>query len=109
MDFSRKQYMLDNSKHARTRVKDPEDGIDHNFGGTRVRDDYGTPTWSDRHDKDGCVMRTIKTQDGSIVRVRDKDIVEVKRRTRKSYAMGADISDERWKKIMGRGKKAKST
>lgn len=89
-------YCVDTSKHTRSRVVDEQDKVDVNFKGSTLRGEIGTPYYSEKH---GEPMRVMETGDGSIVSFPQSAIVPFSRRTRKAYAIGSSMSEERFKRI----------
>lgn len=95
---------VDNSKNTRSRVVDPEDNVDVNFKGSMLKQEIGTPYYSEKH---GEPMRVMETGDGSIVAFPQSAIVPLSRRTKKSYALGASVSQKRFDDIFKSRRKVK--
>ena len=91
--IGREDYVL-NKAH----VKDEQDGIDADFRGEKVAEEYASSYYSEQHED---VMRVIKTADGSILSVPQRDI---KRHTKKSVSMR--YKKGQYEEIFGKKKKS---
>jgi len=96
LGMNRERYCVDTSKKTRSRVVDETDKVDVDFKGATLMEETGTPYYSEKH---GEPMRVMKTDDGSLVSFPQSAIVPLHRRTRRSYAIGSGMSDERFSRI----------
>jgi len=104
LGLNREMYVVDTSKKTRSRVVDKQDKVDVDFKGSTLLDEVGTPYYSERH---GEPMRVMRTIDGSTVAFPQSAVVPVSRRTRRSYAIGAAVSQKRFNEIF-KARRAKS-